>query len=44
MKRDTFKMEGTDDKPFQCTATGCGQVIVAASNANGVVLPGGVWK
>ncbi|XP_078376092.1 cyclic AMP-dependent transcription factor ATF-2-like [Oculina patagonica] len=25
MKKEGFKMEESDDKPFQCTAPGCGQ-------------------
>ena len=28
MKKDGFKMSDSDDKPFECTAPGCGQVRV----------------
>jgi len=31
MKKEGFKMEESDDKPFQCTAPGCGQVRLSAS-------------
>ena len=28
MKKDGFNMSDNDDKPFECTAPGCGQVSV----------------
>lgn len=37
-------MEESDDKPFQCTAPGCGQVGQSVSCSCSVALPGGVWK
>ena len=29
MKKDGFKMSDSDDKPFECTAPGCGQVSLS---------------
>lgn len=28
MKKDGFNMSDSDDKPFECTAAGCGQVSI----------------
>ena len=44
MKKEGFKMEDSDDKPFQCTTPGCGQVSLSTICCCHISLPGGVWK